>query len=86
MNGEGFALLDPHGDLVDHVLGFVPPNRQSDLVYFNVPIPTVPSPSIRSTAGQPSLRHALAPFAACKAHDGWTSVAPLGGLLLQPWL
>ena len=37
MNGEGFALLDPHGDLVDHVLGFVPPNRQSDLVYFNVP-------------------------------------------------
>src|SRR5438132_10134371 len=37
LNGEGFALLDPHGDLVDRVLGFVPPNRQSDLVYFNVP-------------------------------------------------
>lgn len=35
--GEGLALLDPHGDLVQAVLGMVPPERQGDLVYLNVP-------------------------------------------------
>src|SRR5438105_10654737 len=37
LHGEGFALLDPHGDLVEHVLKLVPPERQADLIYFNVP-------------------------------------------------
>src|SRR5947209_20520660 len=36
-NGEGFALLDPHGDLVEQVLKLMPEERQSDLIYFNVP-------------------------------------------------
>jgi energy-coupling factor transporter ATP-binding protein EcfA2 len=36
-NGEGFALLDPHGDLVEQVLRNIPKERQADLVYFNVP-------------------------------------------------
>src|SRR5438445_11660198 len=31
-NGEGVALLDPHGDLVDKVLGIIPPNRIGDVV------------------------------------------------------
>ena len=35
--GEGLALLDPHGDLVEQVLDAVPDERQKDLVYFNVP-------------------------------------------------
>src|SRR5437879_5193727 len=35
--GEGFALLDPHGDLVERVLAAVPESRGSDLVYWNVP-------------------------------------------------
>jgi type IV secretory pathway TraG/TraD family ATPase VirD4 len=35
--GEGFALLDPHGDLVERVLLAVPLHRQGDLIYFNVP-------------------------------------------------
>src|SRR2546427_4417660 len=35
--GEGFALLDPHGDLVEQALRLVPPERQADLIYFNVP-------------------------------------------------
>ena len=30
--GEGIALLDPHGDLVDRVLGIIPPERHSDVV------------------------------------------------------
>src|SRR5207253_11066141 len=37
VNGEGFALLDPHGDLVEQVLRLVPKHRQQDLIYFNVP-------------------------------------------------
>src|SRR2546422_958936 len=36
-NGEGFALLDPHGDLVEQVLRVVPEERQADLIHFNVP-------------------------------------------------
>jgi Type IV secretion-system coupling protein DNA-binding domain len=37
VNDEGFALLDPHGDLVEQVLRAVPENRRADLIYFNVP-------------------------------------------------
>jgi hypothetical protein len=36
-NGEGLALLDPHGDLVEKVLRAVPEKRKDDLIYFNVP-------------------------------------------------
>ncbi|MFA5127783.1 MAG: type IV secretion system DNA-binding domain-containing protein [Patescibacteria group bacterium] len=32
--GNGFALLDPHGDLVDDVLPFVPPNRINNVLLF----------------------------------------------------
>lgn len=35
-NGEGLALLDPHGDLVEKILRVVPEQRRNDLVYFNV--------------------------------------------------
>jgi hypothetical protein len=31
-NGEGIALLDPHGDLVDRILGIIPPERVGDVV------------------------------------------------------
>src|SRR3990172_3355168 len=34
---QGLALLDPHGDLVERVLDWVPERRRGDLVYFNVP-------------------------------------------------
>lgn len=37
LHGEGFALRDPHGDLVEHVLRLVPAERQPDSIYFNVP-------------------------------------------------
>src|SRR6266568_6423136 len=36
-NGEGLALLDPHGDLVEKVLKAIPEKRKDDLIYFNVP-------------------------------------------------
>ena len=35
-NGEGLALLDPHGDLIEKVLKAVPEERKVDLIYFNV--------------------------------------------------
>jgi hypothetical protein len=31
-NGEGVALLDPHGDLVDKILGIIPPERIKDVI------------------------------------------------------
>ncbi|MDO8600930.1 MAG: type IV secretion system DNA-binding domain-containing protein, partial [bacterium] len=34
-NGEGVCVIDPHGDLVQAVLSFVPPNRVQDVIYFD---------------------------------------------------
>jgi len=31
-NGEGIAVLDPHGDLIDRILGIIPPKRINDVV------------------------------------------------------
>lgn len=33
--GEGLAVLDPHGDLIDRVLGLVPESRIDDVVLFD---------------------------------------------------
>ena len=33
--GEGVAVIDPHGDLVETILNFVPKNRINDVIYFN---------------------------------------------------
>jgi hypothetical protein len=35
--GRGCALFDPHGDLVSSVRTIVPPERENDLVYLNLP-------------------------------------------------
>ena len=34
-NGEGVAVLDPHGDLVKDLLDFIPPERIKDVIYFD---------------------------------------------------
>src|ERR1035438_6567245 len=34
--GEGVALFDPHGDLAERALTWVPEHRKGDLIYFNV--------------------------------------------------
>lgn len=34
-NGEGVALIDPHGDLAERVLGLIPLSRVEDVIYFN---------------------------------------------------
>ena len=32
LNGEGVAVLDPHGDLIDRICGIIPPERIDDVV------------------------------------------------------
>ena len=41
-SGQGCALLDPHGDLVEDVVALVPPERRDDLVHLNTPEPREP--------------------------------------------
>ncbi len=33
--GRGVCVVDPHGDLINHVLDFIPDSRINDVVYFN---------------------------------------------------
>lgn len=41
-HGNGFALIDPHGDLADHIVAHLPASRQSDLIYLNAADPSQP--------------------------------------------
>ena len=34
-NGQGLAIIDPHGEFVEEVLDNIPPHRMNDVVYFN---------------------------------------------------
>lgn len=34
-NGEGLCIIDPHGDLVETALRFIPRHRADDVIYFN---------------------------------------------------
>ncbi|KKR06947.1 MAG: hypothetical protein UT33_C0006G0023 [Candidatus Peregrinibacteria bacterium GW2011_GWC2_39_14] len=34
-SGNGFGLIDPHGDLAESILDFVPSNRINDVIFFN---------------------------------------------------
>src|SRR3989454_7187897 len=60
LHGEGFALLDPHGDLVEEVLKFVPEERRSDLIYFNGPDTAHPLAFNPLESTQPALRPLVA--------------------------
>ncbi len=35
MDGKGFAFIDPHGDVVEELLGMVPKERVEDVIYFS---------------------------------------------------
>ncbi|HSX47342.1 MAG TPA: DUF87 domain-containing protein, partial [Patescibacteria group bacterium] len=35
LKGNGFAFVDPHGDVVDRLLAMVPKERTEDVIYFN---------------------------------------------------
>jgi len=34
-NGKGVAVVDPHGDLVEKVINYIPSGRVNDVIYFN---------------------------------------------------
>ena len=34
-NGQGLAIIDPHGEFVEEILDNIPPHRLNDVVYFN---------------------------------------------------
>lgn len=34
-NGKGLAVVDPHGDMAETLLGYVPEERVKDVIYFN---------------------------------------------------
>jgi type IV secretory pathway TraG/TraD family ATPase VirD4 len=40
--GNGFALIDPHGDLVERIAARIPDHRRSEVIYFNAPDPVQP--------------------------------------------
>jgi hypothetical protein len=40
--GNGFALVDPHGELVERVADRIPPHRLLDVIYLNAADPTQP--------------------------------------------
>jgi hypothetical protein len=40
--GPGFALIDPHGDLVERVYAAVPGDQRERVIYFNAPDPSQP--------------------------------------------
>ncbi|KKU90949.1 MAG: hypothetical protein UY23_C0005G0045 [Candidatus Jorgensenbacteria bacterium GW2011_GWA1_48_11] len=35
VNGEGVCVVDPHGELVESILGKIPEERMKDVIYFN---------------------------------------------------
>jgi len=34
-NGDGICLIDPHGDLAEEMLAYVPKERAKDVIYFD---------------------------------------------------
>ena len=34
LNGDGFAFIDPHGDVAERLLAMVPRERTEDVIYF----------------------------------------------------
>ena len=40
--GRGFALVDPHGDLVEKIAADIPPDQADRVIYLNAPDPGQP--------------------------------------------
>lgn len=58
--GNGLALIDPHGDLAENILHFIPEERIDDVIYFNpadIEYPIAFNPLDRA---HPDLNHLIA--------------------------
>jgi CxxC-x17-CxxC domain-containing protein len=58
--GRGIALVDPHGDLAEKVMEFIPANRVNDVVYFNPSDIEYPIAFNVVEHVEPHLRHLVA--------------------------
>ena len=57
--GNGLALFDPHGDLAERLVEWIPESRKRDLIYLNVPDPEQPF-GFNPLENVPPLRRSLA--------------------------
>ena len=59
-NGYGVAVVDPHGDLAEKIIEFIPGNRIQDVVYFNPSDINFPIAFNVVEQVEPHLRHLVA--------------------------
>jgi len=57
--GNGLALIDPHGDLAQTVLRFIPPRRAADVIYLNPGDTEYPIPLNFLERIDPAYRHRI---------------------------
>lgn len=58
VRGGGLALFDPHGDLAERLVAWLPKERERDLIYLDVPNPAQPF-AFNPLAGVPVLRRSV---------------------------
>lgn len=58
-SGEGVGLIDPHGDLAEMILDYIPDSRIEDTIYFNPSDREYPIPLNILHEKDPSRRHLL---------------------------
>ncbi len=58
--GKGVAVVDPHGDLAEKIMEYVPNNRINDLIYFNPSDTEYPIAFNVVEQVEPHLRHLVA--------------------------
>lgn len=73
--GHGLALFDPHGDLVERVIEWMPESRKKELIYFNVPDASKPL-AFNPLESVPPTKRALAASGMLEVfkkiwHDSW---------------
>jgi len=59
ISGNGLAVFDPHGDLVERLDAWIPLAKKSDVIYLNVPDPEQPF-GFNPLEGVPPLKRSLA--------------------------
>lgn len=59
-SGKGLAVIDPHGDLADAVINFVPPHRTNDVIIFDPSDTEFPVSFNMLECANPANRHLVA--------------------------
>jgi CxxC-x17-CxxC domain-containing protein len=59
-NGQGLAIIDPHGEFVEEILESIPPHRMNDVVYFNPADMQFPVSFNIMEASDPKYKHLIA--------------------------